>query len=99
MEQTNIFSKRILWLAIAAGLASALALFPIFYLLNPALLIVGGIIPPRFPTTGRWFLWSGAAMLGVPLMLYDVMLFVHPDGQAPLKMTLTFPAATIFLAW
>jgi hypothetical protein len=44
MEQTDIFSERIRRLAIATGIVSALALFPIFFLLYPALLIVGGMI-------------------------------------------------------
>jgi hypothetical protein len=99
MEGPNIFPSRLRWLAIATGIASALALFPILFLLYPALLIAGGIIQPRFPSTGKWLVWAGAAMLGVPLSVYDSMLFVHPEGRAPLIMTLTFPPATILLAW
>jgi hypothetical protein len=99
MEGPNIFPSRVRWLAIATGIASALALFPILFLLYPALLIAGGIIQPRFPSTGKWLVWGGAAMLGVPLIVYDSMLFVHPEGRAPLIMALTFPPATILLAW
>lgn len=99
MEGPNIFPRRVRWVAIATGIASALALFPILFLLYPTLLVVGGYIQPRFPSAGRWFVWAGAAMLGVPLIVYDMMLFVHPEGAAPLNMTLTFPAATILLAW
>jgi hypothetical protein len=99
MEEPNILPKRVRRLAIATGIASALALFPILFLLYPALLIVGGIIQPRFPSTGRWILWAGAAMLAPPLIMYDIMLFVHPEGRAPLNMTLTFPPATILLVW
>ncbi len=99
MEETNILPKRVRRLAIATGIASALALFPILFLLYPALLILGGVIQPRFPSTGRWLVWAGAAMLGAPLIVYDIMLFVRPEGRAPLNMTLTFPPATILLAW
>ncbi|MFZ0950996.1 MAG: hypothetical protein WAN17_01950 [Candidatus Sulfotelmatobacter sp.] len=99
MEEPNILPKRVRRLAIATGIVSALALFPILFLLYPALLILGGIIQPRFPSTGRWLVWAGAAMLGAPLIVYDIMLFVRPEGRAPLNMTLTFPPATILLAW
>jgi hypothetical protein len=50
MEQTAIFSPRIRWVAIATGVASGLALFPILFFLYPGLLIAGGYIQPRFPT-------------------------------------------------
>lgn len=87
------------WLAVAAGLASALALFPIFFLLYPCLLIVGGVIQPRFPSTGRWLAWAGAAESCVALITYDAhLLFPHPLNQ-PLFTTLTFPAATILVIW
>ena len=49
MGQIDIFPERLRWVAIATGAASALALFPILFLLYPALLIVGGIIQPSFP--------------------------------------------------
>jgi hypothetical protein len=49
MEQTDILSQRIRRLAIATGITSALALFPIFFLLYPTFLIVGGIIQPSLP--------------------------------------------------
>jgi hypothetical protein len=98
MEQTEIFPRRIRGLAIATGIASGFALFPALLLQYPALLIVGGIIQPRFPSTGRWFVWAGAIVLGPVLVTYDVMLFPHPFLQ-PGLVGLTFPAATILLVW
>lgn len=99
--QTDIFSERIRRLAIATGIASALALFPILFLLYPTLLIVGGIIQPRFPTTGRWFVWAGAANLGVVVITYDSMMFPHPwrPPKYPGYMVLTFAVTTLVLAW
>jgi hypothetical protein len=104
MEQTDLFPKRLRRVAVATGVASALALFPIYYLLDPVLLILGGIIQPRFPSTGRWFVWAGSAMLGPVLMLYDVMMIRDafssaPYTSIPLLMNLTFPPATILLVW
>jgi len=101
MEQTDILSPRIRWLAIATGVASALALFPVLFLLYPALLIAGGIIQPRFPTTGKWFVWAGAANLGVVVLMYDVMMFPHPWRQTkdPEYMVLPFAATTVLLIW
>jgi hypothetical protein len=52
LDSADVFSPRMRWLAIATGIASALALFPVLDLLCPVLLIVGGIIQPRFPSTG-----------------------------------------------
>jgi|ERR1700677_19281 hypothetical protein len=98
MEQTNIFPKRIRGLAITTGVASAFALFPALFLHFPALLIVGGVIQPRFPSTGRWLVWAGALGLGPLLITYDVMLFPHPF-ILPGYVAFTFPAATILLVW
>jgi len=101
MEQTDIFSERIRRLVIATGVASALALFPILFLLYPALLIVGGMIQPRYPITGKWFVWAGAANLGVVVIMYDAMMSPHPWRQpkSPAYMVLTFWATTVLLIW
>ena len=101
MEQTVIFSQRIRWLAIATGIASALALFPVLFLLYPSLLIAGGYIQPRFPTIGKWFVWAGAANLWVAVIVYDAMMFPHPWGQTkdPEYMVLPFAATTVLLTW
>lgn len=99
MEQIDVFSGRIRGLAIATGVASALALLPILDLLYPALLIAGGVSQPRFPNTGRWLVWGGAAELWVILITYDVfVIFPHPRSQ-PLLMTVPFSAATVLLLW
>ena len=101
MEQTDIFSARIRWLAIATGVASALALFPILFLLYPALLIAGGYIQPRFPITGKWFVWAGAVNLWPVVVLYDAMMFQDLWGKtkSPELMVLTFPVTTVLLLW
>jgi hypothetical protein len=101
MEQADIFPARIRWLAIASGVGSALALFPILYLLYPALLIAGGYIQPRFPITGKWFVWAGAANLWPVVVLYDVMMFQDLWGKtkSPELMVLTFPVTTVLLVW
>ncbi|MGA7567083.1 MAG: hypothetical protein WBW53_13600 [Terriglobales bacterium] len=101
MQQTDIFSKRIRRLAVGTGIASALALFPIFFLLYPALLIVGGMIQPRYPTLGKWFVWVGAANLWVVVIMYDAMMSPHPWRQpkSPVYMVVTFWAATVLLIW
>jgi hypothetical protein len=101
MEQTDIFSERVRRLAIATGIASALALFPIFFLLYPALLIVGGMIQPRQPTMGKWFVWAGTANLWVVVVMYDAMMSPHPWRQpkSPLYMVATFWATTVLLLW
>jgi hypothetical protein len=101
MEQTYIFSDRIRWLVIATGVASALAFLPIFAFLYPALLIVGGLIQPRYPNAGKWFVWAAAASLGVVVAHYDAMILPHPWHQPKysLYMVLTFSATTVLLVW
>jgi hypothetical protein len=101
MEQTDIFSPRIRWLAVATGVAAAFALLPILFFLYPGLLIVGGIIQPRFPTAGKWFVWVGAASLWVDVIVYDEMMFQDLRGQtkSPQYMVLTFLATTVLLTW
>jgi hypothetical protein len=98
---TDIFSARIRWVAIATGVASALALFPALFLLPPALLIAGGLMQPRFPTTGKWFLWVGAANLWVLVIVYDGMMIQDSRGhtETPEYMLLTFLATTVLLIW
>jgi hypothetical protein len=97
MEKADIFPKKIRWLAIATGAASSLIFFPrgIFFL-HPVLLIAGGIIQPRFPSMGRWFVWAGAAGLGVVVITYDILLFRHPLSYRD-YVTLIF--ATILVLW
>ncbi|HMD16564.1 MAG TPA: hypothetical protein VKH18_07845 [Terriglobales bacterium] len=101
MEQNDILPERIRRLAIATGIASALALFPILFLLYPALLIVGGVIQPRYPIAGKWFVWAGTANLGVVVAMYDAMMSSHPWRQpkSPAYMVLTFWATTMLLIW
>jgi len=99
MEQVGVFPRRVRSVAIATGAASALALFPILDLLYPVLLIVGGIIQPRYPSPGRWLVWASAAELWVILITYDVyVIFPHPMSAPPL-MTMTFSIATLLLIW
>jgi len=101
MEQTDIFSPRIRWVAIATGVASALALFPILFLVQPALMITGGLIQPRFPIMGKWFVWASAANLWAVVIVYDVMMFPHPFRRPgfPAYMVVTFSATTVLLTW
>ena len=97
MQRLEIFSGRARLSAVATGVASGLALFPVLMLQYPFLLIVGGIIQPRFPSVGRWFIWIGAIELWVMLITYDVIL-LRP-GQASEYMAASFSASTILLAW
>jgi hypothetical protein len=101
MDQTNIFPERMRRLVIATGIVSALALFPIFFLLYPALLIAGGMIQPRYPTMGKWFVWAGVANLWVVVVMYDAMMSPHPWRQpkSPVYMVVAFWATTLLLIW
>ena len=98
MRESELFPRRVRWLAVATGVASALALFPVWFFLYPALLITGGVIQPRHPRAGRWLVWLGAANLGVIIYVYDAIIFPHP-WREPQIMVVPFSASTILLLW
>lgn len=98
VKDPSLFSTRLRCVAVASGVASALALFPIWFLLHPALLITGGIIQPRHPSAGRWLVWIGAVNVGMITLIYDAMLFPHPWSH-PDYMTVAFSVTTILLLW
>jgi hypothetical protein len=98
VKESELFSRRVRWLAIATGVVSALALFPVWFLLPPMFLIAGGIIQSRFTTAGRWLVWAGAAAVGPITFMYDAMLFPH-SGLQPQYMAVAFSASTVLLIW
>ena len=98
-EETMVFSKRARRVAIWTGVVSAVALLPIFFLLYPALLIVGGIIQPRFPMIGRVLSWIGVAALWTVFVSYDVHVLLPDPSGAPVYMMLSFLASEVLLAW
>jgi hypothetical protein len=101
MDRVDILPARVRSVVIATGVVSATALFPILYLLYPALLIAGGYIQPRFPTTGKWFVWVGAVNLGPIVVVYDVMMlqdFRH-QTRSPEYALSAFSGTTILLLW
>jgi hypothetical protein len=72
------FSARLRWLAAVGACFSAVFGAPAF---GALFLILGGVIQPRAPTTGRWLTWTGALLLsivvvpsGVALVLEDTKL-------------------------
>lgn len=94
-----MFSNRLRWLLITTGLVTAIALFPIFFLLYPAILIASGAFQPRFPKTARWFAWIGIAELWVVFTTYYLRVFLpHPLLQ-PHYMIATFSLTMPLLVW
>lgn len=94
-----MFSRRLRWLVVATGLVAAIALFPIVFLLYPAILVAGGALQPRFPKTGRWFAWIGIAELWVVFITYGLRVFFpHPLLQ-PRYMILAFSFTVPLLIW
>jgi hypothetical protein len=65
MERADAFSPRLRLLGVATDLASPLALFSIFFLFYPVVLIASGIIQCGLPRVGRWFAWAGITELWV----------------------------------
>jgi len=77
------------------------ALMPIVFVANPAILIVGGALQPQFPGAGRWLACVGIAEIWVVLMTYQIHILIllrHPLEQ-PRRMVVVFTIATVLLAW
>lgn len=69
-------SSRLRWLAIAAGLTSAVAFYPSgFLFIYPILLFGGGILAPRLNRPGRWLMWIGAIGTDCILLQYNIIAF------------------------
>jgi uncharacterized membrane protein len=91
--------------AIATGVAGILTYFPGGVLvIQPVLMIAGGMAQHHFQRLGKWFLGLGAAGLSIILGQYDVLLFQHPVPPAEyVRLPLPFPslllATTILALW
>jgi hypothetical protein len=68
--------------------------------------IAAGYIQPRFPITGKWFVWAGAANRWPLVIVYDLMMFPNPWGQTKesviqesVIMVVPFAVTTLLLRW
>jgi hypothetical protein len=61
-QGNDVFSRKIRWLAVLAACSSAV--FGPSALGSP-FLILGAVIQPRAPTTGKWLAWLGALLLSI----------------------------------
>lgn len=105
---SGVISARIRWLAIVAGCSSAVVgvSFGAFFAAFPAILILGAIVPPRAPTTGRWLLWVIALLLSVMLVPFGFgvvlespkMLRINHGGMMILISSM-FAVSTASLLW
>jgi hypothetical protein len=83
MEQCEVFSRKIRWLAIAVGLSAA-ALFsflsPVAALV-PALLPLAAALQPRLPDPGKrivkWFVWAWAIGWSQGLVVLSFLMFTN----------------------
>jgi hypothetical protein len=84
LKQVRIQAK-LRWIAAGTGLVTISGLaITWLYLPFPVLLILGAAIAGRWPRTGRWLMWVGAAVLSLFLLpTYIVLLpenhFVYTD--------------------
>jgi hypothetical protein len=99
MGGANIFSQRTRRLVIATGTVSAIALPPVLFFVYPAILIVGGVIQPRFRMVGRTLCLIGAAALWAVFITYDAHVILPDPSGTPAYMMLSFLASEVLLAW
>jgi len=79
----NSVSAKVRWLCLLAGISSAtlgIACFGPSFLIYGVFLLLGVIVQPRAPTTGRWLSWTGAILLSVGMVPYCVRI-VFDAGQ------------------
>ena len=88
MEPHDVFSRKILWLAIAVGLsAAALSSFlsPLAAFV-PALLPLGAALQPSLPDPGKrivkWFIWAWALGWSPYLVVVSFLLLLNRLPQA-----------------
>jgi hypothetical protein len=101
--------RRIRWLAAAAGCATGIALLGLSWILSLSaiFLILGAVIPRRFPRAGRWFILAPALLLGVlvlPICFANPVemirdLFVGPRDFNYLAMSVSWVLSPILLIW
>ncbi len=101
MEQTNVFSSKIRWLAVAVGLSAA-ALCPVAAFV-PALLPLAAALQPSLPDPGRqivkWFIWVWAFGMSPALVVLSFLMlnenFPGTHYFVVLRALATLPALLI----
>jgi hypothetical protein len=85
------------WLAASAGVVMVPGCFSItvFYLVLPAILIVGAVIAGRWPRLGRWLIWIGASLLSVLVLPWCVAIFLHPGGRVDFMISACIASAIL----
>jgi hypothetical protein len=103
MNEDDIFSRRIRWLAILAGVVDAAFLFfgsPLSSL-SPLILILAVVLQPRLPLLGRWITWIWAAIwtLNMVPLSYALLLSFPPyrDAAVILPSCLLLLSTVLFL--
>src|SRR5580700_5038314 len=107
MEQSDVFSRKIRWLAVAVGLSASAS----FYLLSPlaafvpALLPLGVALQPKLPDPGKrivkWLVWVWAFGWSPGLVVIGSLLLNNfpRDHNFVLLRTSSLMSALLILWW
>jgi len=107
-HQKRILSRKIRWLAIVTGSMTGMALLSFLWLsLSGMILIVGGVVQPRLPRTGRWLLSVGAPLLSIWLipfgggLWWETMKGLNPPPSDVLHLILLLAwlVSPVLLIW
>jgi hypothetical protein len=107
MEQHDVFSRKIRWLAIAVGLsAAALSCFlsPLAALM-PALLPVGAALQPSLPDPGKrivkWFIWTWAFGWSPYLVGLSLLMLLNdlPHAHYFVVLRVLSTLSTLLILW
>lgn len=98
-----MISNRTRWLAIGAGLFTALASVPAFgagfALFVSSFLIVGASVQPNFPRAGRGLICAGAIWLTFWVFDIFVLMLLEKGGRNSLLVVLVALASVLLVVW
>jgi hypothetical protein len=97
-SKSRILPRRIRWLAVVTGCAVGIALLSFKWAAVAGLfLIVGGLVQPWLPRTGRWLLSVVAPLLAVWVVpMGGVFLLAAVKGET---LGIDFNSRSLALAW
>jgi hypothetical protein len=103
MEQTDVFSRRIRWLALAVGLFSSASFFFLspFAALGPLLMPLAVLFQPKLPDVGKgivkWLSWIWALGWSQGLFVLSTVMLSDSPSNRYLIVLRTFVAMSVLL--
>ena len=106
MEQRDVFSRKIRWLAVAVGLSAAASFYflsPLAALL-PVLLPLAAVLQPSLSDLGKrivkWFIWAWAFGWSPGLVLLSLLMLNHlPRARHFVVLIVSSSISALLILW